>query len=40
MKHYITVALTVLLGVAVGSTDGLAQVKAVQMTIDGYLCGF
>jgi hypothetical protein len=40
MKHYVTVALAVLLWVAAGSADGLAQVKAVRMKIDGYLCGF
>jgi hypothetical protein len=39
MRRYI-IALSVLLWAATGAAEGLAQVKMVQMKIDGYLCGF
>lgn len=40
MKRYITLALAMLLLAVVSPAIAKAQVKAVQMKIDGYLCGF
>jgi len=39
MKKLITAALSAVLLLIVGAGAGLAQVKRVEMKIDGYLCG-
>jgi len=40
MKRHITFAVASLLLLFGGSAIATAQVKTVQMKIDGYLCGF
>jgi hypothetical protein len=39
MKKFITAALGAVLLLIIGAGAGLAQVKRVEMKIDGYLCG-
>lgn len=39
MRRLITVALGAILLLLAGAGTGLAQVKRVEMKIDGYLCG-
>ena len=39
MKSLSTVALGVIVFLLAGAGTGLAQVKRVEMKIDGYLCG-
>jgi hypothetical protein len=39
MKKFATAALAAALLLFVGADTGLAQVKRVEMKIDGYLCG-
>lgn len=40
MKRSITTVVAILLLLAASASASLAQVKKVQMKIDGYLCGF
>ncbi len=39
MKRLTTMALSAILLLLVSASVGLAQVKRVEMKIDGYLCG-
>ena len=39
MKRLVTTALSAVLLLLVSADAGLAQVKRVEMKIDGYLCG-
>jgi len=39
MKRFATLALSAILLSLIGVTTGMAQVKRVEMKIDGYLCG-
>jgi len=39
MKRFATMALSAVLFTLISAGSGLAQVKRVEMKIDGYLCG-
>lgn len=39
MKRLVMMAFSAVLLLVISAGDGLAQVKRVEMKIDGYLCG-